>query len=393
MAGGRFFSVTKILQKSLRDLVVEDEPRVRPSTLGHCPRQVYFSIIRGIDPEVMDGIDGIIEGMQEKAIAIGFFASGRIHEELLKERMAEAGFHYQCYVQITPDLWGHCDFFKYDEEKEECYIVDIKTTSLKSVSYLPKQSHIVQVMLYLHGAMQGGVWLVDSEGNKVKNFPPARRGHGCIFYIIRENPAYIFDRQECWFEYDREAALSYLNFKKYLDDAIANKVEPPIPRDYSPFSYPCMYVSEFSQKNVACPYWKLCWKKIVEKKMGETEEGLRRLCEELINAYVEKERATARYTKLLEQLKMALEDVPYCSIYTNLGEVKKSTYTKRFVRYKELVGLLVQEGLVPAEEMERLTKAAESTDEITVVRVKPVASSLEGLIGEDSKEESEEVKP
>ncbi len=368
-----FISITRVLQEVIDELTLPDEARVRPSTLGNCPRQVYFSVLQKVDPEVLEG-EGGVEG--DVGVVKGFFVSGRIHEEMIRPKMEAAGFHYQCYVVVTPDenppLWGHCDFYKYDYDTGECFVVDIKTTSIKSKPYLPKQAHIAQVTLYLHGALYGEVWRCDENGNPVEKFPPARRGHGCIFYIIRENPAHFFDGQEYWFDYDEEEAQALLAHKRYLDIAIQTGKEPPIPQSYSPFTFPCMYVSEFSYKTVMCPFWRLCWKD--KAKEGDMDEHLRQLGERLIKLYVEKERIEEEYEAVAALLKSSTGDIPYLTIYTPLGEIRKSTYSRRYVKWKEVVNALVDEGLVSPETLEKIIPRAEVVEEIVNLRVKPAIS-------------------
>ena len=374
-----FASVTKLLQEVVEELAKPDEEvRVRPSTLGNCPRQVYFSVLQKVDPEVIE--NSVDEWGMGGDVVKGFFVSGKIHEEMIRPKMEAAGFHYQCYIVVTPDedppLWGHCDFYKYDPDTEECFIVDIKTTSIKSKPYLPKQTHIAQVTLYLHGALHGEVWRCDEQGNPVEKFPQAKVGHGCIFYIIRENPAHLFDGQEYWFDYDEDEAQALLAYKRYLDTAIRTRKEPPIPPSYSPFSFPCMYVSEFSYRSVMCPFWRLCWKDTIERRTRDGDEQLQKLGEELIKLYVAKEKITEEYEAKVALLKSTLSEIPHITIYTPLGEIRKSTYSRRYVKWKEVVNALVEEGLVSSESVEKLIPRAEVVDDVVTLRIKPTISDL-----------------
>ncbi len=364
--GEGFCSITQILRQAIIENTKSQEPRIRPSTLGNCPRQVYYSIL--LPQEAASD--------EDNEIARGFFISGKLHEELIAPYMQKAGFHYQCYIKIIPDddpnFYGHCDFYKYDERTQMCYIVDIKTTGYKSISYLPKQSHITQIMLYLHGAIHGEVWLTNENGDLIEKMPPAKGGYGCIFYIIRENPALTFDGQEFWFEYDAEEANALLAHKKALSLAIQKKTLPPIPASYSPFSYPCMYVSDITHKEATCPYWKLCWENVVSGRVSDVNNELRSLAERLIALYVAKEKAEEEYNQLAAKLRdVILKDTPTMTIYTPHGEVRKVSITKKNVSWKRLVNCLVDDGIVSRDVMEKAISNATEVKQTSYISVKP----------------------
>ncbi len=362
----KFPSLRKILRDALDDILAEgSDPtiRVRPSSLGSCPRRVILSILQGIDEDAEFSKEDNWGGLGK-----GVMVVGKIYEQALLPYLRKEGFLYQCYIVVDKELnlYGHSDFYLPPQgENDEAIIVDLKTTGKKSIPFLPHKHHINQVMLYMHGALHGEIWETNEKGEPIRQLENPKRISGALLYIIREDPYIVFDTQEFWINYLEDSAKALLDYAAKLNDMVAQGEVPPIPEGNSPYDFPCYYASEFGE--IKCPFWDDCWREELKKHSGDiTELGLRAIQE--YRAYKE---AEGRYERTKELIKDTLRDYPTYEIITENGSVIKYTDFRRLVNYKSLIQDLVTEGLVPRQRLEALIEKHTKVQQIEAIKVKP----------------------
>lgn len=361
-------SLRKILRGALDDILSEgsdESVRIRPSILGSCPRKVVLSVMQNIEADDVEDLGG--EEDNWGGIGKGALVAGKIYERALHPYFLKEGFLYQCYIVIDKDinLYGHSDFYRPPQsENDEAIIVDLKTTSKKSIPFLPQKSHINQIMLYMHGALHGEIWETDANGNPIKQLKNPQKVCGAILYVIREDPYVVFDAQEYWIEYVEETAQSLINYAAKLNEMVAHGEIPPIPKGFRAYDFPCYYASEFGE--VKCAFWETCWRDALRK-----QGDLSTLGQHAIQEYIAYKESKERYEQIKELIKDALRDYPAYEITTEFGSVVKYTDFRRNVNYKNLIQDLIAEGLVPVQKMDALIEKHTKVQEIAVIRVKP----------------------
>lgn len=362
----KYPSLRKILREAL-DAVLDEKSdtsiRVRPSTLGSCPRRVVTAIIRG-DPEDLE----VGEADNWGGLGRGALAAGKIYELAIQPYFTKYGFLYQCFIVVAPeiDLYGHCDFYLPPEsDDDEAIIVDIKTTGKSSIPFLPQTHHKNQIQLYMHGALHGEIWEADEAGNPVRKLPNPKKICGALLYIIREDPYLVFNNQEWWISYNEDLALSLIEYAKELRAyALAGRI-PDIPKGFAPFAFPCYYSSEFGE--VKCPYWNDCW----SSRLAADEDANTQIATELIQAYREYRGAKDRYERKKNLFKDIYKDFPRFEINTPQGSVVKYLETREIVNYRGVLQDLVSEGQIPDSVVRALLEKHTKVNTITTVRVKP----------------------
>lgn len=374
-------SLREVMNQSLAKWVRVEKPRVRPSSLGSCLRKSFF-FNKQYAPASDEFIDVPLDSPEE-VFNTGFLAAGKVYELFVTPVLIEHGFTSQPLVIIDKErgFYGHADFAKV--EGDVGYIIDIKTTSFHSLPFLPHDGHILQVQSYLHGMLHGEVWETDDSGECIRRLPTPKKCFGALFYILRENPAYVTDKQEFWYEYDPNMARRATELFDTMRYYIENDIVPEIPPGYSPFSFPCFLHNE--AQNRWCPYWKLCWG---DKITDEVDEIQRELAIKMIEKYVEKKRVSKEYEELRKTFIHATQSQPNCQVVTPLGSVAKRYKVGRRVDPNKLMKLLVDEGYLTWEQLNALKSSAQVVWESQEIRICP-NWALFGGDGEYEQEEQE----
>lgn len=356
-------SLRKILRESLDKILVSGSDatiRVRPSNLGSCPRRIVLSAINGVEEDSDISSEDNWGGSGKGVLVVG-----KIYEGALKKWFEAIGFLYQCYIVIDEDLYGHCDFYLPPQDDGVAIVVDLKTTGKNSIPFLPNPSHINQVQLYMHGVLHGEIWKTDDDGNPIEKLPNPQKVCGALLYIIREDPYFVFDKQEYWVSYNSHTAAQLINYARKIKSHIEKGEIPDIPSDYSPFHYPCYYANMFGE--VKCPFWDNCW----QKKIQSTDSQLRAFADEMIEAYKAYKKAEERYEALKKRFKDMISDYPKYELSTAHGTILKYTETKEIVNYRGVIQDLVGEGLVSEETMRALIERHTKIQRISGVKVSP----------------------
>ncbi len=362
-------SLRGILKSAIKDWVHRESPRIRPSTLGGCIRKNYFSIVENtiVETEELQMVVGSGSNSEVSDIVDGYLATGKLFELFLTPHFQRQGFLHQCLIIIDPssNLYGHSDFYKYDEESKTGYIVDIKTTSYHHFDFLPNEAHVAQVQLYMHGALYGEIWRTGENGEPVERLPNPEKCVGGLLYIARENAALTSEKQEHWFPYNPRLVEEILQNKAKLSEAIAKGEPPPIPPHYTPYSFPCLFITV--GESVICPYWDRCWLSSVSDIGEETLKNITEMVKRFVR-YKEAEREWEEYRKVFIECTSA---TPQVRVTTPLGVVEKTTQVRSRENAKRMVNLLIEEGKLSPEEAWDYYERSKSNYEAVVVKVYP----------------------
>lgn len=300
--------ILKNIQRGLYASLKKSRHYLRPSTIGGCMRK---NVLMELNPMDDIPIEEIPEGMLvEKGAAVG----GVIIEEKVAPILQKMGFKYQVRILIpyVPSGGGTCDFYYYDPNTEEAIILDLKTTNRSSLRFIPYESHVEQVLVYMDGALNGEIFetKIDENGQEVigERLPNPKKVRGCIVYLLRENPLFSgYEAQESWVEYDPKKVEEIKEKFARAQEYIEKKEIPPIPKNYSPYQFPC-YISSF-EGVFPCPFWNFCWAEEVKKSVEEYPEELLRAVRhyhhinEMYHLYkAERERLRAILMDLMEDV-------------------------------------------------------------------------------------------
>lgn len=191
------------------------------SEAGQCPRKQTLRAL-GYDADAPD----------QRALSI--FRSGDEHEDALYALWASR-YPRKVRRQIlvrSPFGTGHMDIWVAPLR----HIVESKTTTEKSLPYLPMKSHVAQVQMYLH------YW-----GN----------AHGAtaeIAYRIKETGQIL----SYPVVYDPALAQELVQGLQIVQAAIRGKTPIPVPDEYQAFRFPCAWGKPGGNMG-HCPYWEHCW--------------------------------------------------------------------------------------------------------------------------------------
>lgn len=208
-----------------------DPKEIRLSEAGLCGRKQTLRAL-GYKPEDLD----------ERSLSI--FQTGDEHEDAIYHLWAER-FPRRVKRQIkvvSPFGVGHIDIWVAPLQR----LIESKSTTEKSVSRLPMESHLDQVTLYLH------FWGLD---------------HGAtaeIAYRVKETGQVI----SFPVPYDKDRAEKLVSRLNDIQAAIELFRSPlPIPEGYGPTHFPCAW---FTPQGMArCPLWQHCWGEGVSTKPGD----------------------------------------------------------------------------------------------------------------------------
>lgn len=333
-------SLRENLMKRMVSLLKRDSKVLRPSKIGGCPRAI---VLEHISP-VEDEIEG--DEFDSRVITkLGSALGGVIYERAIAPFLIEEGFLYQVKVK-SGEIEGTCDFYKYDPETEEGLVVDLKTINRANLPYIPNPGHVDQITVYMDCILNGEIWTTKTvnEGDKTvevldKKLPNPKKVRGCLIYLLRENPLHITKEQECWVDYDPLRAELLRSRFQWLKESIEKGEIPPVPKDYTPFSYPC-YISTY-EGIYTCPYWDECWKETVssegDKIPDELSQLARKYYESWFNIRLHKKEKD-RYAQMLKEL---TKGIPSILIPFEGGVLRKSVVSYDEIDYHEvLLGFL-----------------------------------------------------
>lgn len=335
--------IKQIVRATLDALLDVQEHKLRPSNLGHCERRNALSILHQVPDEDVERSSNW--GQMGK----GAMVMGKIIEAALAPYFKKRGFLYQCLVKIVDDLEGHIDFYlPQGENSDYAVVLDLKTTGKSSIPYLPNPAHILQVSLYMYGVMEGEVWEVDDDGKPIRKLETPSDVRGVIYYLVREDPYYMFEGQEHWIAYNPAIAEKGIKAFFKLREKVAAGEIPPIPTNYKPFSFPCYYSNQFGE--AICPFWDMCWK----EKMESASEEMKELAIDLIKAYSKRKEFDAEYERLRDLFLDLTKDKMQEQVVTPIGFIKKFTVTRTDVNWQGVCDTLVNEGYIDREVLEEI---------------------------------------
>ncbi len=211
--------VNRLFEKTAQS----QEPRLRLSQLGLCPRMTVLSIQTGITADLTE--------------AAGILAAGHLYEQFIAEAFEGEEVIPQ-YEVVLAGVTGHIDFYF----PQRLFFIECKTIAAAKVSdgFLPVDHHVVQVHAYL-----SALYEMTNE-----------RHYAALIYFPRENPRKF---EVFTFTYD-EAWHSELIIRiELLKHAIETGEVPPVPADYSPNKFPCRWFSRISRILITCPFFERCY--------------------------------------------------------------------------------------------------------------------------------------
>lgn len=365
MKGKGHITLAQVMGEALRKWVRVEPPRIRPSSIGYCQRRNFFfhKYHAFIGEEF---VDTPLDNLND-AYDTGFLASGKVYEAMLTPIFIKHGFNEQALIVIDKEreFYGHADFVKYDDETDTMYIIDLKTTAFSHLPFLPNDGNVMQLQLYLHGALFGEVWLTDDNGEPLAKLPRPSNAYGALFYIIRENPAYVSPEQEHWFSYDPDIVEKAFALRDELEKYIERDEVPPIPRGYSPYNFPCLLRGEARTR--WCPYWKYCWQDVV----NESDSEFGDIVEQLVRKKVEYENVSKEFKHLREMFLQMTSSRPRVHIISPYGTITKYTKTDNRVNLEAFINHAINEGLLTEEQVEAIKKAVSVPCQYTYLKVTP----------------------
>lgn len=206
--------ISDLLTKSLvgydkqRDRSVQID--IGPSQIGGCRRQVYHQLTA--TPVTNEDTESL-------AAILGTFIHAGVAEAI--KRADPFGDNFLIEQEFSyGDLRGHVDLYI----KDQCHVVDWKTTKLKNLRYFPSTQQRMQVQIY--------GYLLENNGYPVEQVSLAAvpRDGAMENIKIHTEP------------YDQEMALEGLRWLDEIKKIVANGEPAPAPEKHSVFcaSY-CRY--------------------------------------------------------------------------------------------------------------------------------------------------------
>jgi CRISPR/Cas system-associated exonuclease Cas4 (RecB family) len=226
-------SVTNRIRSLFASVAQSDQPRLRLSALGLCPRATVLSVRTGITADLTE--------------AAGILAAGHLFENFIAEAFDGEEIYPQFEVALA-GVTGHIDFY-FPQRK---FLIECKTIAAARCSpeFLPVEHHVVQVHAYLAALFE-----MTSEEH-----------YAALVYFPRENPRLF---QVFTFAYDPSWHSELVLRIELLKHAIETGEIPPIPAGYDATKFPCRWFSRISRMVVQCPFYDQCWQ---TKKQEQDEE-------------------------------------------------------------------------------------------------------------------------
>jgi hypothetical protein len=226
-------SVANRIQSLFASVAQSDQPRLRLSALGLCPRATVLSVRTGVTADLTE--------------AAGILAAGHLFENFIAEAFEGEEIYPQFEVELA-GVKGHIDFY-FPQRK---FLIECKTIAAARCSpeFLPVDHHVVQVHAYLSALFE-----MTSEEH-----------YAALVYFPRENPRLF---QVFTFAYDPSWHSELVLRIELLKHAIETGELPPIPADYDATKFPCRWFSRISRMVVQCPFYEQCWQ---AKKQEQEEE-------------------------------------------------------------------------------------------------------------------------
>jgi len=236
-------SVVNRIRSYFAEVAKSDQPRLRLSALGLCPRAIVLSVRTGITADLSE--------------AAGVLAAGHLFEAIIAETFEGEEIIPQYEVALQ-EVTGHVDFYF----PKRRFLIECKTIAAarSSPEFLPVEHHVVQVHAYLSA-------LFEMTGEE---------HYAALIYFPRENPRLF---QVFTFTYDPSWHSELVLRIELLKHAIETGEIPPIPADYDATKFPCRWFSRISRMVVECPFYETCWKnqnqepKPSEEQVAEAEDS------------------------------------------------------------------------------------------------------------------------
>lgn len=225
--------VRKAINHAITSGAKTEEPRLRLSQIGLCPRANVLSVLTGIVPDFED--------------MAGILFSGKIHETIIDQAFSGYILVQQKEVEVE-GVKGHIDFYL----PELNVIIECKTTNLYGLQKAPFDHHLMQVLAYMVG--------IELEvGSMPKAF---------IVYFAREDPKNFRVNEVYCGETAKEYVIQTI---RQLKEAVEKEEVPPIPMGYRPEKFPCRWFSQVTGRLFECPFHERCWSEPIQQ-LPEADE-------------------------------------------------------------------------------------------------------------------------
>lgn len=199
-----------------------DPSEIRLSEVGHCLRAATLRILGyAAEPTTLRQESIFQKGDEEEDHIASWW-----EDEYLGQ------IDRQVEVQ-SPFGVGHMDIWV----KPLRHYIESKSTTLKSLRYLPNQDHVEQVMLYHHYYIQ-----------------PTGGGTAELVYRVKETGLPIVFP----IVYDREYAEELVARLQTVKDAVEFGVPLPVPKGNYLDQFPCGWWNDDGEFTT-CAFWKHCW--------------------------------------------------------------------------------------------------------------------------------------
>jgi len=206
------------IEKQLRS--EPSPPRYRLSQLKECLRQQWFEVNK----------PALKTTAEPTLIELGHYLKGRLFEDWFASLFPQAIRQREV---ILNGIKGHIDLFIPPHT-----VIEVKTTTTQSLSFVPSYDHIMQTKAYLAALRFEGI-----------NDP-----EGFLVYIPSDSPAQVLNHIYPVTLSDHEYEMLCQRAQTLIE---AETEPPPIPAHYSPDKLPCSGI--VFNAPYRCPYFEDCW--------------------------------------------------------------------------------------------------------------------------------------
>ena len=207
------------ISKAIADMAKSEEPRLRLSAVGLCPRQQFYSIKEGVTVD-LSPMEGIL-------------ATGKLFEAIIEVAFPDAIKQFEVDLD---GVKGHIDFYLPNEK----IFFECKSLGIAGLSYTPIEHHIKQVHAYHTALVAMGLGVHT----------------GYLVYFPREDISQFVVYEV---PYDEMEALEVTNWVKTMKRAVEENTVPPVPSHYRPNKFPCQWYSVHAKRQMVCPFIERCW--------------------------------------------------------------------------------------------------------------------------------------